>query len=102
MGGTVGVGVAGTGVGVGVAGTGVGVAGTGVGVEPEQAATVTANIAKNRARYKIEARRRLNFLGRRIKMLTSFLRMAVHRWIYPLGPPTGGWLKPSISLAFNS
>ena len=86
--------VAGT-VGVAVTGTGVG---KGVGVEPEQAAIKAAKDGNNRAKNRIEAWRRLKSLGRRLKMLTSLLRTAVCRWMYPLaanGAP--GWLKPSIS-----
>ena len=81
--------VGGMGVGEGggaVAGTvGAAVAGTGVAVEPEQAATITANSAKNR----VEAHRRLKRFGRRFKMLTLFLRNLVCWWMYPLAGPIG-------------
>ncbi len=73
------VGGMGVGEGSGTVGATVGaaVAGTGVEVEPEQAATNTANID----RKSIEAHRRLNLFGRVLKMLTSVLRAATCRWM---------------------
>lgn len=64
-------------------GVGVKVEGTAVGVEPEQAATNIAAADKTR----VEARGwPLNFARRR-EMLTSILRPALRRRMYPVAPP---------------
>ena len=78
----------GDGGGATVAGTvGVVVAGTGVGVEPEQAATKAATVAKKRAKNRIEDHRRPKSFVTRLKMLTSVLRTAAYLWMYPLAQP---------------